>query len=139
MRYADPVIPLVAAWSSPFVRWQGPAADISSLDLAEQVTRRALERTSIEWSLDELVLGITIPQQDAFYGAPTLAARLGFAGVSARLPGGPASHRQTTGGSASGRSRGIAWSRVRHEPTRLAAARTLPCVTKARYPCELGG
>jgi hypothetical protein len=80
MRYADAVIPLVAAWSSPFVRWQGPAADISSLDLAEQVTRRALERTGIEWPVDELVLGITIPQQDAFYGAPTLAARLGFSG-----------------------------------------------------------
>jgi hypothetical protein len=31
MRYADAVIPLAAAWSSPFVRWQGPAADISSL------------------------------------------------------------------------------------------------------------
>ena len=82
MRYADAVIPLAAAWSSPFVRWQGPAADISSLDLAEQVTRRALERTGIEWPVDELVLGITIPQQDAFYGAPTLAARLGFAGVT---------------------------------------------------------
>ena len=82
MRYTDAAIPLIAAWSSPFVRWQGPAADINSLDLAEQVTRRALDRTGIEWPVDELVLGITIPQADAFYGAPTLAARLGFAGVS---------------------------------------------------------
>ena len=32
-------IPVSASWSSPFVRWQGPAADISSLDLALQVTR----------------------------------------------------------------------------------------------------
>jgi acetyl-CoA C-acetyltransferase len=64
------------------VRWQGGAADVSSLDLAEQVTARALERGGIEWPVEELVLGLTIPQKEAFYGAPTLAARLGLAGVS---------------------------------------------------------
>ena len=29
-------------WSSPFVRWQGRLADVSSLDLAVAVTRAAL-------------------------------------------------------------------------------------------------
>jgi len=82
MRYQDTVIPVDAAWASPFMRWQGPAADINSLDLAEQVARRALEDRGLEWPVDELVLGMTIPQKEAFYGAPTLAARLGFAGVS---------------------------------------------------------
>jgi acetyl-CoA acetyltransferase family protein len=82
MRYQDTVIPLCAAWSSPFVRWQGPAADVNSLDLAKQVTASALERSGIDWPIDELVLGWTVPQKEAFYGAPTLAARLGFAGVS---------------------------------------------------------
>ena len=82
MRYEDTVIPVDHAWSSPFVRWQGGAADVSSLDLAEQVTARALERGGIEWPVEELVLGLTIPQKEAFYGAPTLAARLGLAGVS---------------------------------------------------------
>jgi acetyl-CoA acetyltransferase family protein len=82
MRYANAVIPLRAAWSSPFLRWQGPAADINSLDLAQQVTARALDERGIEWPVEELVLGWTVPQKEAFYGAPTLAARLGFPGVS---------------------------------------------------------
>ncbi len=82
MRYEHTVIPLRAAWSSPFVRWQGPTADVNSLDLAEQVTARALAERAIEWPVTELVLGWTVPQKEGFYGAPTLAARLGFPGVS---------------------------------------------------------
>jgi acetyl-CoA acetyltransferase len=82
LRYENTVIPLRAAWSSPFVRWQGEAADLNSLDLAAQVTADALKRTGVEWPIEELVLGLTIPQKRAFYGAPTLAARLGFGGVS---------------------------------------------------------
>src|SRR5205085_12463677 len=76
------VMPVRAAWSSPFVRWQGPTADLNSLDLAHQVTARALEAQGVEWPIQELVLGLTIPQKESFYGAPTLAARLGFEGVS---------------------------------------------------------
>jgi acetyl-CoA C-acetyltransferase len=82
MQFSDVVIPLRAAWSSPFVRWQGPTADLSSLDLAARVTRRALDERGIEWPITELVLGMTIPQRECFYGAPTLAARLGLSGVS---------------------------------------------------------
>lgn len=82
MRFFDVVIPLRAAWSSPFVRWQGPTADLSSLDLAARVTRRALDDRGIEWPIAELVLGMTVPQRECFYGAPTLAARLGLHGVS---------------------------------------------------------
>jgi len=75
MKFENAYIPLQAAWSSPFVRWQGPAADVSSLDVAAQVTARALqERGGFE--IDELVLGLTVPQKESFYGAPTLAARL---------------------------------------------------------------
>jgi acetyl-CoA acetyltransferase len=80
MRFDDVVIPLDAAWSSPFVRWQGPVAELSSLDVAAQVTSRALEGSS--WEVDELVLGLTVPQRQSFYGAPTLAARLGLGAVS---------------------------------------------------------
>jgi acetyl-CoA acetyltransferase len=82
MRFSDVVIPLRAAWSSPFVRWQGPTADLSSLDLAARVTRRALDERAAQWPITELVLGMTIPQRECFYGAPTLAARLGLTGVS---------------------------------------------------------
>ena len=42
MKFENVYIPLNAAWSSPFVRWQGPAAELSSLDVAAQVTARAL-------------------------------------------------------------------------------------------------
>ncbi len=83
MRFDDAVIPLDAAWSSPFVRWQGPAAELSSLDVAAQVTERALEGSS--WEVEELVLGLTVPQRQSFYGAPTLAARLGLGAVSGPL------------------------------------------------------
>jgi acetyl-CoA C-acetyltransferase len=80
VRFEDVCIPLDAAWSSPFVRWQGPAAELSSLAVAEQVTARALAER--EWEVDELVLGFTVPQRQSFYGAPTLAARLGLGQVS---------------------------------------------------------
>ncbi len=86
MRFENAHIPLEAAWSSPFVRWQGPAAEVSSLDMAEQVTARAMRERSIDPErIDELVLGLTVPQKQSFYGAPTLAARLGLGTVSGPL------------------------------------------------------
>jgi hypothetical protein len=42
MRFRDACIPVQFGWSSPFARWQTALADVSSLDLAVQVTRRAL-------------------------------------------------------------------------------------------------
>ena len=84
MKFDNAYIPLNAAWSSPFVRWQGPAAEVSSLDLAVQVTSRALDERGID-GVDELVLGLTVPQRQSFYGAPTLAARLGLEAVSGPL------------------------------------------------------
>jgi acetyl-CoA acetyltransferase len=83
MRYEDVAIPAGMAWSSPFVKWQGSLAEVSSLDLAADVTGRALtERAVGPDQVDGLVLGWTIPQPDIFYGAPTLAARLGAGAVS---------------------------------------------------------
>ena len=84
MRFENAYIPLRGAWSSPFVRWQGPAAELSSLDVAAQVTARALSERG-DWPVDELVLGLTVPQRQSFYGAPTLAARLGLGAVSGPL------------------------------------------------------
>jgi len=75
-------IPVEAAFSSPFVRWQGPAADIAAVDLAAQVAGDALRRTEIDWQLSDLVFGITVPQKESFYGGPTLAARLGLGHTS---------------------------------------------------------
>jgi acetyl-CoA C-acetyltransferase len=70
-------------WSSPFVRWQGRLADVSSLDVAVAVTRDALAARQFDPSqVDQLVLGTTIPQAGSFYAAPWMAARLGMPGVS---------------------------------------------------------
>src|SRR3954463_4490505 len=85
MRFESRYIPLEGAWSSPFVRWQGPAAELSSLDVAAQVTERALRERGSGWEIDELVLGLTVPQRQSFYGAPTLAARLGLGAVTGPL------------------------------------------------------
>ncbi len=83
MQYADVAIPLGHAWSSPFAKWQGTLAEVSSLDLAVAVTARALADRGVDPArVDGVVLGWTVPQRDIFYGAPTLAARLGATGIS---------------------------------------------------------
>lgn len=74
----DTAIPVRLGWSSPFVRWQGGLATISSLDLAVQITRDALtDRDLPATEVSTIVHGWTIPQPDIFYGAPTLAHRIG--------------------------------------------------------------
>lgn len=76
-------IPIGLAWTSPFAKWGGGLSQVSSLQVAEVVTRRRLGDRGLDVSeIDELVLGWTVPQQDVFYGAPSLAARLGVPGVT---------------------------------------------------------
>lgn len=83
MRYDNAAIPAAHIWSSPFVKWQGSLAELSSLDLAVDVTARALAQRSVDIeTLSGLILGWTIPQPDIFYGAPLLAARIGAEGLS---------------------------------------------------------
>jgi acetyl-CoA C-acetyltransferase len=86
MKLERACIPLGLAWSSPFVRWQGSLAEVNSLDLAVAVTRDALARAGTDSSvITRLVLGWTVPQRESFYGAPTLAARLGATDVSGAM------------------------------------------------------
>jgi acetyl-CoA acetyltransferase family protein len=83
MRFERAYIPGGCAWSSPFARWQGQLAEVSSLDLAVDVTRRALSARGVDvQQVSQLVLGWTVPQPFIFYGAPTVAARLGLPGVT---------------------------------------------------------
>jgi len=78
VRIDDVAIPAGFAWSSPFAKWQGSLSEVHSLDLAAAVTTRALADRALDPAvLDGLVLGWTIPQPEAFYGAPTLAGRIG--------------------------------------------------------------
>ena len=83
MKYENVAIPAGMAWSSPFVKWQGSLAEMHSLDLAADVTGRALKERGVDpTQVEGLVLGWTIPQADIFYGAPALAARLGAEAVT---------------------------------------------------------
>ena len=83
MKYDNVAIPAGLAWSSPFTKWQGTLADTSSIDLAVDVTGRALSQRGFDVAcLDGLVLGWTVPQPDIFYGAPLMAARLGAPGLT---------------------------------------------------------
>jgi len=71
-------LPLGLAWTSPFAKWGGRLSAVSSLEVAEAVTRRALADRGFDLGqVDELVLGWSVPQPDIFYGAPSLATRLG--------------------------------------------------------------
>ncbi len=55
---------------------------MSSLDLAVDVTARALAEREVDTdSLGSIVLGWTVPQHGSFYGAPTVAARVGAEGI----------------------------------------------------------
>lgn len=81
MKFYNTAIAVNHCWSSPFVRWQGSLADVSSMDVASSVTRQALERRGVvEADLDGLVVGLTIPQSNSFYAAPWLASRVGLPG-----------------------------------------------------------
>jgi hypothetical protein len=83
MHFSNVAIPAGMAWSSPFAKWQGSLSEVSSIDLAADVTSRALAARKLDADqVDGLVLGWTVPQRDIFYGAPTLAARLGAGAVS---------------------------------------------------------
>lgn len=83
MKYSGVAIPLDHVWSSPFTKWQHELSRYSSLDLAVAVTKAALVERDIDAGIFEsLVLGITIPQRGAFFGAPTVAARIGATGIS---------------------------------------------------------
>jgi acetyl-CoA acetyltransferase len=83
MRYERASIPLGKYWTSPFARWQGPFAEMSSLDLATVTTAWALEdRRLSPRDLSHIVLGWSVPQPGIFYGAPTVAARLGAPGIT---------------------------------------------------------
>jgi len=76
-------IPYGAYWSSPFCRWQGALAQLNAIELAAQVARRFLsERRIAAESFDGLILGMTVPQRQGFYGPPWLAGMIGAGGIT---------------------------------------------------------
>jgi acetyl-CoA acetyltransferase family protein len=76
-------IPYGAYWTTPFVRWQGSFANLHSIKFAAHVTRQVMARRAIDSSLiDYGVLGMSVPQQHAFYGLPWLTGMAGLPHVS---------------------------------------------------------
>lgn len=74
----DPYIPYGAYWTTPFARWQGSFSDLHSLRFAARVARDALRCRHIDpMSFDMAVLGMTVPQEGSFYGAPWLMGEIG--------------------------------------------------------------
>jgi len=71
-------IPYGAYWSTPFCRWQGSLAHLHSLQFAAHVARDELARREIPLdAVDHGVLGLTVPQQQSFYGMPWVTGLLG--------------------------------------------------------------
>lgn len=83
MQLKNAWIPYGAYWSTPFCRWQGSFGHLHSLKFAAEVTASALAKRNIEPDgLDGLFLGITVPQQSSFYGAPWVAGMIGAPGIT---------------------------------------------------------
>ncbi|MBO0922097.1 thiolase family protein [Cellulomonas sp. zg-ZUI222] len=78
MKFTDAHVPFGLSWTSPFAKWQGPLAEVNSLDLAVDVTGRALaDRGLPPEEITEWTLGCTVPQQHSFYGVTLVSRRLG--------------------------------------------------------------
>nr|WHW29521.1 putative acetyl-CoA acetyltransferase [uncultured bacterium] len=74
----DSYIPYGGYWTTPFARWQGSFSNLHSLKFAAHVARDALKRRDIEpTAFDVGVLGLTVPQDGSFYGAPWLMGEIG--------------------------------------------------------------
>lgn len=72
-------IPYGAYWSTPFARWQGALAHLNSVQFAARVVKAELAARDIAGErFDHGVLGLSVPQQHAFYGLPWLAGMAGL-------------------------------------------------------------
>ena len=74
----DAVIPYGAYWSTPYAKWQGSLAHLNSVEFAAHTARRELKQRDIDPSVfDYGVLGMTVLQHHAFFGAPWLMGLVG--------------------------------------------------------------
>lgn len=83
MQFQKAYIPYGGYWSSPFAKWQMAFANLHAIEFATDVAKKALAERSISPEVfDGLCLGLTIPQQHCFYGAPWAAAAIGAPGIT---------------------------------------------------------
>jgi len=78
MPFKNAYIPYGQYWSTPFSRWQNSFQNLHAMKFAAEITTRFLNNNEISPNeFDELILGITIPQLNCFYGGPWLASMIG--------------------------------------------------------------
>ena len=78
MAFKNAYIPYGQYWSTPFSRWQKSFQNLHAIKFAAEITSRFLNGSGISAKeFDELILGVTIPQLNVFYGAPWLASMIG--------------------------------------------------------------
>ena len=83
MAFNKAFIPYDAYWSTPFCRWQGNFANQHSMMFAAEVCKGAFPARGMSPQIfDGIVLGITVPQKNSFYGVPWLAGKIGAAGIT---------------------------------------------------------
>jgi len=83
MIFEKAFIPYDAYWSTPFCRWQGSFAHLHSMVFAAETCKGAFPaRRIFPGIFDGIVLGITVPQKNSFYGAPWMAGMIGAAGIT---------------------------------------------------------
>ncbi len=76
-------IPYGAYWSTPFVRWQGSFSHLHSMRFAADTAKKVLSSKQIALdAIDHAVLGMTVPQEKSFWGAPWLMSQVGAPTVS---------------------------------------------------------
>ncbi|MFQ5453463.1 MAG: thiolase family protein [Candidatus Zixiibacteriota bacterium] len=83
MPFTKSYIPYGGYWSSPFAKWQGSFANLHSMQLAATTAGKFFERRNINpEKIDNLYLGLTIPQLQCFYGGPWIAGMLGNSAIT---------------------------------------------------------
>ncbi len=78
MLFQKTYIPHGGYWSTPFCRWQGSYAHLNAVPFAAEIAVRALQERDISPQVfDTAYLGLTVPQQHSFYGAPWFCGLIG--------------------------------------------------------------
>ncbi|MFX1326347.1 MAG: thiolase family protein [Promethearchaeota archaeon] len=78
MSFKNVYIPYGQYFTTPFCRWQGSFQNLHSIKFAAEITTKFLGENKISpKEFDEVILGLTIPQLNCFYGGPWLASLIG--------------------------------------------------------------
>lgn len=80
---SDLRVPYGAYWSTPFSRWQMSFSDLHSLKFAADTGAKVTKDK--QWPLgviDHSVLGITVPQEKSFWGAPWVMTMMGVPNIA---------------------------------------------------------